>query len=252
MTRVAVLIPAYNEVGTIRDIAQRVLSVNSWLIVVDNASSDGTAEALAGLPLTLMRNHENRGKGASLSHGMRHALEQGADAVVTLDGDAQHLPEDIPRLLDAHARHPNAIVIGARLHDRRGIPLDRYLANRIGNFFVGWAAGRALADSQSGFRVYPAALLRTLGPCFERATGFVFESEILIEAARGGAAIVAVPIAAIYEPRGRRSHFRPVLDFARIGRMVASKIASRGFDLPGLVRSLRGPETRSRDSLSGR
>ena len=143
---------------------------------------------------------------------------------MTLDGDGQHLPEDIPRLLDAHARHRNAIVIGARLHDRHRIPLDRYLANRAANFFIGWAAGQAVADSQSGFRVYPAALLRALSACCERAAGFVFESEILIEAARSGTEIVAVPVAAIYEPRGRRSHFRPVLDIARIGRMIAWKL----------------------------
>ena len=242
--RVAAVIPAYNEAGTIREIAQRVLAVNPWLIVVDDGSTDGTAEALAGLPLALVRNPQNRGKGESLGRGLRLALEQGADAVVTLDGDGQHQPEDIPRLLEAHAFHSGAIVIGARLHDRHRIPVDRYLANRTGNFFVGWAAGQALADSQSGFRVYPAALLRALSDCVERAAGFVFESEILIEAARRGAPIVAVPVEAIYEPRGRRSHFRPALDFARIGRMVAWKIVSRGFDLPGLVRSLRRLELR--------
>ena len=244
MTRVAVVIPAYNEAGTIRDIAQRTLARSPWLIVVDDGSTDGTAEALSGLSLALVRNPENRGKGASLGRGIRQALEQGADAVVTLDGDGQHLPEDIPRLLDAHAHHRNAIVVGARLHDGRNIPRDRYLANRTANFFVGWAAGQAIADSQSGFRVYPAPLLRALSACCDRAAGFVFESEILIEAARSGTRIVAVPVAAIYEQRGRRSHFRPVLDIARIARMIAWKLLSRGLDLPGLVRSLRAPEPR--------
>jgi len=244
VTRVAVVIPAYNEAGTIRDVAQRALSLNPWLIVVDDGSMDGTADALSGLPVTLLRNPENRGKGACLGRGIRHALEQGAEAVVTLDGDGQHLPEDLPRLLDAHARHRNAIVIGARLNDRHNIPLDRYLANRTANFFVGWAAGQAMADSQSGFRVYPAALLRTLSACCDRAAGFVFESEVLIEAARRGTAIVAVPVAAIYEQRGRRSHFRPVLDIARITRMISWKLVARGFDLPGLFRSLRGSQPR--------
>ena len=244
MTRVAVIIPAYNEAGTIRDVAQRALKQNPWLIVVDDGSIDGTANALAGLPVTLLRNPGNRGKGASLGRGIRRALEQGAEVVATLDGDGQHLPEDIPRLLEVHARHRDAIVIGARLHDGRNIPLDRYLANRTANFFVGWAAGYAMVDSQSGFRVYPAALLRTLIAYCDRAAGFVFESEILIEAARRGTAIVAVQIAAIYEQRGRRSHFRPVLDIARISRMIAWKLVARGLDLPALFRSLRNPQPR--------
>ena len=239
MTRVAIVIPAYNEAGTIRDVAERTLRQCPWLIVVDDGSTDGTCDALTGLPLTLLRNPVNSGKGASLWLGIQRAIEEGAEAVVTLDGDGQHPPEDIPRLLAAHARHRNAIVIGSRLHDKRNIPLDRYLANRVGNFWIGWAARQAIADSQSGFRVYPAALFRTLKVRANRAGGFVFESEILIDASRTGTELIAVPIAAIYEQRGRRSHFRPILDIARITRMVAWKIISRGFDLPGLVRSLR-------------
>jgi glycosyltransferase involved in cell wall biosynthesis len=252
VTGVAAVIPAYNEAGTIRDVAERTLREVARVIVVDDGSTDGTAAALAGLPLTLLRNPENSGKGASLWLGIQRAIEEGAEAVVTLDGDGQHPPEDIPRLLAAHARHRNAIVIGSRLHDKRNIPLDRYLANRVGNFWIGWAARQAIADSQSGLRVYPAALFPTLRVCAGRAGGFVFESEILIDASRSGTELVAVPIAAIYEQRGRRSHFRPVLDIARITRMVAWKIISRGFDLPGLVRSLRAPEPRSADEVADR
>jgi len=241
MTRVAVVIPAYNEARTIRDVAQRTLRQCPRLIVVDDGSVDGTSEQLAGLPLTLLRSAANSGKGASLRRGLTRALEERVEAVVTLDADGQHLPEDIPRLLAAHARHRNAIVIASRMRDRDNIPRDRYLANRVANFWIGWAAGRAIEDSQSGFRVYPAGLLDALGGCASRAEGFVFESEILIDAARRGAGIVAVPIAAIYEPRGRRSHFRPVLDIALITRMVAWKIVSRGFDPAGLMKSLRAP-----------
>lgn len=242
MNRVAVVIPAYNEAGTIRDIAERALRQSPWLIVVDDGSTDGTAEALSGLPLALLRNPRNSGKGASLWRGIEQASGQGAEVVVTLDGDGQHSPEDIPRLLAAHARLRNAIVIGSRLHDKRSIPLDRYLANRVANFWIGWAAGQAIDDSQSGFRVYPAALFHALKVPCDRSAGFVFESEILIEAARSGTDLVAVPVAAIYEPRGRRSHFRPMLDIARITRMVAWKLVSRGFDPAGLIRSLRGSQ----------
>ena len=247
MTRIAAVIPAYNEAGTIRDVAERTLRQLPWVIVVNDGSTDGTPAVLAGLPLTLLSNAENSGKGASLWRGIQRALEEGAEAVVTLDGDGQHPPESIPLLLDTHARHRNALVIGSRMHERHNIPRDRYLAQRVGDFCIGWAARRPVEDSQSGFRVYPAALFRTLKVRTGRSGGFVFETEILIDAARAGTEVIAVPVPAIYEQRGRRSHFRPVLDFTLIGWMVACKIISRGFDLPGLARSLR-PAPKGGDS----
>jgi glycosyltransferase involved in cell wall biosynthesis len=235
----AAVIPAYNETATLRAVAQRALPHVDLLIVVDDASTDGTRDTIAGLPLTLIANEKNRGKGKSLCRGIGHAIGQGADAIVTLDGDGQHAPEDIPRLRAAAERNPNALVIGSRLHESHKIPRDRYLAQRVGDFCIGWAARRAVQDSQCGFRIYPAGMFRIVALEADSASGFVFESEVLIDAARAGIDIVSVPVAAIYEPRGRRSHFRPVKDFCCVGAMVTRKIVSRGFDLPGLVRSLR-------------
>jgi glycosyltransferase involved in cell wall biosynthesis len=236
------VIPAYNEAATIRDVVERTLREVPRVIVVDDGSTDGTAQRLEGLRATLLRNARNAGKAASLARGIELALGESAAAIVTLDGDGQHRPEDIPRLLAAWQRSPEALVIGARLHEGAKIPADRYLANRFANFWIAWAAGQRIADSQSGFRVYPAALLRALRLPREGAPGFVFESEILIEAGRRGVRLVDVPIAAIYEPRGRRSHFRPVIDIALIVRMVAWKLVSRGLFLPGLIRSLKKPQ----------
>ena len=236
----AVVIPAYNEAATIRGVAERALARVSRVIVVDDGSVDGTDVALKGLPVTLIRNPRNLGKAASLWRGIALALAEDAGAVITLDGDGQHRPEDIPRLLAAHQRDPDALVVGARLHDGGGIPAERYYANRFANFWIAWAAGQRVEDSQSGFRVYPAALLRALPPNLGSASSFVFESEVLIEAGRRGAKLTWVPIPAIYEARGRPSHFRPVIDVALITRMVAWKLLSRGLYLRGLLRSLRG------------
>ena len=131
------VIPAFQEAATIRDVAERTLRQVGALIVVDDGSSDGTAAALEGLPLELLRNPANLGKGASLWRGMQRALELGARAVITLDGDGQHRPEDIPALLAAQRAMPEAIVIGSRLHLRQEIPPLRYHANRCGDFWVG-------------------------------------------------------------------------------------------------------------------
>jgi hypothetical protein len=139
-----------------------------------------------------------------------------------------------------HHADPHALVVGARLHEGGSIPADRYFANRFANFWIAWAAGQRVEDSQSGFRVYPASLLNRLPQRLGHAAGFVFESEVLIEAGRRGTRLAWVPIPAIYQPSGRRSHFRPVADIVLITRMVAWKLLSRGLYLRGLLRSLRG------------
>jgi glycosyltransferase involved in cell wall biosynthesis len=241
--RFAVVIPAYNEVATIRDIAERALKIGKQVIVVDDGSVDGTSQVLHGLAVQLLHNDRNLGKAASLWRGVQTALASGVDVVVTLDGDGQHAPEDIPRLIAAAQQYPGSIVIGARLADRSAIPKLRYFGNRVAVFWLSWACGQRLDDSQSGFRVYPAELFRKVSVSHDRQHGFVFESEILIEAARHGHRCVTVPIAAIYRPGARVSYFRH-LDTLRIIRMVAWKLLSRGLYLQGFFRAFLKPAPR--------
>jgi len=238
VNKIVAIIPAYNEARTIREVAERTLRNLPDVIVVDDGSTDGTHAELSGLPLTVISNPANMGKGASLCRGFALALGEGADAVITLDGDSQHRPEDIPRFLEAAQAQPDSIIIGARLWDREKVPPLRYIGNRFANFWVAWAAGSPVADSQSGFRLYPAGVLRRVPVLGGANARFAFESEILIEAGRAGVRISAVPIAALYPPDARPSHYRPTLDTARIVRMIGWKLVSRGLDLQGLVRSL--------------
>ena len=193
----------------------------------------------------MLRHAENQGKGASLLDGMRYALAQRAACVVTLDGDGQHRPEDLPRLLACGQSWPGRVVIGSRRASGRAAPRARFIANRVADFWVSWAARHPIDDSQSGFRVYPAELLRLITARAALARGFAFESEILIEAARLGFHTAAVDIATIYGSALRRpSHFRPVADITRIVLMVAGKLLAWGMDPIGLWRSLTLPRVR--------
>ena len=232
----AVVIPAHNEARTIRAVAAGALQQMSVVIVVDDASTDGTADVLQGLPVIVLRNEQNRGKAASLLRGAHQAIERGASAIVTLDGDGQHSPEDIPSLLKAYRAMPGSIVIGARLHHRARMPPSRYWANRFANFWIRLASGYSIADTQSGFRVYPVRLLQTAKVGSSRAHSFVFESEILIEAARHGVFATCVPISVVYSARARASYFRPVVDIARITRMVVWRLLRDGALLRALHR----------------
>lgn len=233
--RFAVVIPAYNEAGTIRDITSRACRFTDLVVVVNDGSNDDTVKALDGLPVTVLSNHTNIGKGESLRRGAQYAIEKGADFVITLDGDGQHRPKDIPLLLEAATHYPGMIIIAARLRGRHQAPPLRRFANKFADFWISWAAGHRVRDSQSGFRLYPSGAFQQ---CTSNATGFTFESEILINAAHRGIFTTSVAIDTIYEKQARPSHYKPAMDTLSIVRMVAWKLLCRGLYPTGLLRSL--------------
>jgi glycosyltransferase involved in cell wall biosynthesis len=238
----AIVIPAYNEARTIRGIAEQALRQTDSVIIVDDGSTDGTSDALAGLPIVLVRHPMNMGKAAALWEGFRIALDRGAHLIATLDGDGQHLPADIARLVRVARLHSGCIVIGARLRTRASAPLARRCANGFADFWISWAAGYPIADSQSGERIYPASLLRQVEARHDRDAAFTLESELLILGARLGYESVAVPVATIYHHDARASHFRPVRDITRIAVMVTRSLLAQRMHLRGLWNSLRaGP-----------
>lgn len=239
--RVVAVIPAYNEEATIGQVVEGCLKAGREVVVVDDGSVDATARIVGRLSVKLLRNGSNSGKAAALMKGMLFAVESGADLVATMDGDGQHRPEDLALLLACAGKNPGCIVIGSRLGDRSAFPQERYIGNRIADFWISWACGYRVEDSQSGFRLYPAGLFARISVPHGPDRGFVFESEILIEAAKVGVRSVSVPIPALYEGTlVRKSHFQPLRDVGRIVRMVAWKLISRGLYPQGLWRVVRG------------
>jgi glycosyltransferase involved in cell wall biosynthesis len=244
--KVAVVIPARNEAATIRAIAERALAFCEDVIVVDDGSVDGTAKALANLPVTLIQHPKFLGKGAALALGFSAALERDVSAVATMDADGQHRPENLTAFADHFSRRPGTIIVGSRMSEPENFPKMRYWGNRIAAFWLSWACGQLVEDSQCGFRMFPRKALERVSAKTGPGRGFVYESELLINASRAGYRISSVPIPAIYSAGARPSYYRPWRDTLGIIGMVAGKLLARGMYPSGLVSHLN--ETRARKS----
>jgi glycosyltransferase involved in cell wall biosynthesis len=211
---VAVLIPALNCAGTIADVVAGARRLVDRVLVVSDGSVDATAERAAAAGAQVVRHETTRGKGAALQTGLHLLAQRGFERVLTMDGDGQHLSDQIPLLLEASHAEPTALILGARRVEAGATTPLRLFGNRFANRWVEIACGQTLPDTQSGFRIYPLRATLALGV---RATHFAFETEVLIRAARAGMSIRSVPVTAYYPPVAERvSHFRPFLDTVRI------------------------------------
>ena len=211
--RVLVLVPAFNEAGRIGAVVRGVLA-HLPILVVDDGSTDATAAEAEAAGASIVVQRPNQGKGAALRAGFRLALEDGFDAVITLDGDGQHEPAAIPAFLTARTLAGDALVIGCR--DFRRMPPSRRLANSLGGRAFSWAVGRDIPDNQSGYRLVDRRLMQAL--LASRESGFAFEVEMITTCVRGGWPMAWVPIRTIYA--GEPSHIRPVAHLASFVRVV--------------------------------
>jgi len=219
---IAVLIPALNCGATIADVVVGALAHVPDVVVVSDGSTDDTVDQARRAGAVVLTHDRPRGKGAALLTGMSAMARRDLTHVLTMDGDGQHLAEEIPALTDASAADPSALIIGTRRFETVQVAPIKLFGNRFANRWVEIACGRALPDTQSGFRVYP--LQECLG-LQVRALHFAFETEVLIRAVRAGIAIRSVPVRMYYPPiETRMSHFRPVLDTVRIILVVLGLI----------------------------
>jgi glycosyltransferase involved in cell wall biosynthesis len=207
------LIPAYQagaRVGPVVTTARAYLPV----VVVDDGSTDDTATVAEQAGATVLRQVPNAGKGAALRAGFRHALTAGVDAVVTLDADGQHDPDDIPAFLAAFAVSRPELVLGRR--DFGSMPPVRRLSNTLGGWVFSAAVGRNVPDNQSGYRLIGRRLMAALLDSME--TGFEFEVEMIARCIALGLPISEVPVRTIYA--GEPSHIRPWRHFTEFLRVT--------------------------------
>lgn len=212
---ICVVIPTYNNDGTIEHVVRKSLELCADVIVVNDGSTDATSSLLHRIDgITMIENDRNRGKGYALKRGFQRAMEMGFAYAITLDGDGQHSAEDIPRFLQANREHPGALIVGRRQLD--GVQRSRgsRFANQFSNFWFAVETGRYLPDTQTGYRLYPLRKLRWLSLLTSR---YEAELELLVVAAWHGVELCSILIDVYYPPMEQRiSHFRPATDFGRI------------------------------------
>ena len=253
---ICVVIPTYNNEGTVADVVRRALQECDDVIVVDDGSDYNTAEQLLHLlrpqnsSLTVVTHDRNRGKGRALCTGFQKALELGFSYAITLDADGQHYPEDIGKFLEANRQHPHALIIGSRhivgeaskLCSRDNVVGEASklcgtqdsgsrFANKFSNFWFYMQTGRRLPDTQTGYRLYPLKKIHPSPPVRGCGDGqcsmfngqwsitsrYEAELELLVFSSWHGVELVPIDIDVYYPPAEERvSHFRPVKDFARI------------------------------------
>jgi len=201
---IVALIPAYNEIEHVAEVVQRTLT-HLPVVVIDDGSTDDSGAVAAEAGATVLRHPENRGKGAALATGIRWALEHDCEAVVTLDADGQHDPDEIPIFLEAYRRDLADMIIGRR--DFSQMPFWNQLGNRLGNRILSWALRHPIPDNQCGFRLLNRRAMETLR--FNTA-GFEFEVEMIVQAVIAGLRLAWVPIRTIYA--GESSHYRRFWD----------------------------------------
>lgn len=203
----AAVIPCLNEAKVISSVVRGAREHVGAVVVVDDGSSDETSSAASAAGAIVLRHATPQGKGAALRKGWRHAVEHGFSWALTMDGDGQHSPDDIPLFLAAAARGPARLIVGNRMNGGAGMPWLRRRVNRWMSARLSRAAGIQLPDSQCGFRLMD---LHAWSGLQLQANHFEVESEVLLAFHAAGYQVAFVPIRIIYQEE--RSKIRPLKD----------------------------------------
>lgn len=213
--KACVLIPTYNNAGTLADVLTKVLEYTDDLIVVNDGCTDNTAEILKQFPQVYAVNYSpNQGKGVALRTGIKEAAKLGYEYAITMDSDGQHYASDLSLFLDKIEETPGALIIGARNLNQENVQLKSSFGNKFSNFWFWVNTGITLPDTQSGYRLYP---VQPLAGKTYFTHKYEFEIEVIVRASWGGVPVTYIPVSVYYpKPEERVSHFRPFKDFTRI------------------------------------
>ncbi|MBX2996985.1 MAG: glycosyltransferase family 2 protein [Caldilineaceae bacterium] len=218
--KILALIPAYNEANLIAEVITKTRQ-HLPVLVVDDGSRDETAAKAEAAGATVLRQNPNQGKGAALRRGFSYALENGYDAVLTLDADGQHDPAEAVKFIESFVETGADLIIGHRNFDQ--MPIVRRISNTFGTALFSWATGTSILDNQSGYRLLSRRMIETLLEGLE--AGFEFEMEQIVVCMERGYQLGWVPIRTIYA--GETSHIRPlhhVWNFVRVSLQTRKRL----------------------------
>jgi glycosyltransferase involved in cell wall biosynthesis len=213
--RTCVVIPTYNESKAIAGLITQIKKLGLEVIVVDDGSGDDTVNIAQISGAKVLRNEVNLGKGASLIKGYNFALGQGFDAVISIDGDGQHCPQDLMAFIQRAESSSAAIIVGNRMSSIKAMPWLRIMTNRIMSGLISLITKQNIPDTQCGFRLIKKEVLLKLNLSSAK---YEIESEVLIKAARLGFKIDSIPIKTIYS--GQKSQINPFVDTLRFCRFM--------------------------------
>jgi glycosyltransferase involved in cell wall biosynthesis len=217
--KTCVIIPTYNEANKIGRLVREVKLQNLDVLVIDDGSSDNTSQIAQNAGAITLRNENNQGKGASLIKGFNYALTHDYEAVIAMDGDGQHLPEDIPYFIRLAKYSDSAIFIGNRMQRTKDMPLARLVTNKFMSWFLSCLAKQRIPDTQCGFRLIKKEVLKRLNLTTSK---YETESEILIKGSRLGFRIESVPIKTIYNKE--KSQINPFIDTIRFIKLIIREL----------------------------
>jgi len=213
--KVCVLIPTYNESEAIGGLVKNIRAQNLDVFVIDDGSADNTAEIARQSGAVVLRNPVNKGKGASLIRGFEYVLGRGVDAVITMDGDGQHSPDEIGSFLQRAGSSDAGIIVGNRMSAVKNMPVVRILTNTFMSWLISIKAKQHIPDTQCGYRFLNRAVIEKLS-----LTTFKYdtETEILIQASQAHFKIESIPIKTIYVRE--KSSINPFIDTWRFIRFI--------------------------------
>ena len=214
-TKIAAVIPAYNEEKHIADVVRRTRQQLDDVLVVDDGSADKTAERARDAGAEVIVHEQNRGKGETIKTGLRHWLDRQSDFVIILDADGQHRPEEINRFAEAARTSDAKMLVGTRMNDLSSMPLVRRIVNRWMSGRISATCGQEIPDTQCGFRMLHRSVIPEL---LGGAARFDYETEMLIIASRKRFRIDSVPISTVYSDEVSSIH--PVRDTLRFFKLM--------------------------------